>query len=99
VWGCWKMTPDEYREWWDWNQRCSGFGPGMWGFGTPSPAAKVESDTDIEDTVRERIETWDRERQIIAYKMLHAIGHRIGQSMDYELNELRRQRHKAAKEA
>jgi hypothetical protein len=57
------------------------------------------SDTDIEDQVRERIDTWSFEQRLIAYKYLHGQGLRIGPSLDYDLDKERRKRHKAEEEA
>lgn len=53
------------------------------------------TDQQIEDEVTATVNGWDRERQLIAYKMLFAQGLRIGSGLDYELNELRRKRAKA----
>jgi hypothetical protein len=57
------------------------------------------TDTEIEDQVRECIDTWNLEKCLIAYKYLHALGLRVGATLDYKLEEERRKRHKAEKEA
>jgi hypothetical protein len=58
--------------------------------GITSPTARTTQE--IEDEVAKVIETWDRERQIIAYKYLHGQGLRIGASLDHEQRQLRRTR-------